>query len=82
MTKIHAVGQNNYTKDCITVYIQAAIFEESPEDSLKLGELELRCICHLVHMVPPVWWAAPSGAVIPFLHTVVRVCFREMGYDR
>jgi hypothetical protein len=54
MTKIHAVGQINYTKDCITVYIQAAIFEESPEDSLKLGELELRCICHLVHMVPPV----------------------------
>ena len=50
MTKIHAVGQINYTKDCITVYIQAAIFEESPE----LGELELRCICHLVHMVPPV----------------------------
>jgi hypothetical protein len=69
MVKFHAVGQDKYTKVCITVYIHAAILAENI--------VELRCLCHLVHMVPPVLWAASSRCCGPIPNTVMRVLVKE-----
>ena len=41
MTKIHAVGQKNYTKDYITVYIHAANFAESSTIFTGAGRITL-----------------------------------------
>ena len=42
--------------------------------------IKWRCSCHLVHMVPPVWWAASSWCCCSIYHTVVRVLSRDLDY--